>query len=663
MNIYSEKSVVKTYNKLHKLPLGSVIAKGWLKEQLTRSKHGTGGHLDELEPDMIANPFINYSCFKRLPGRTEDAKPTFAAGWSGEISGTYWTGLVQLAYTLNDEELIAKATRWIEGVLKHQEPDGYLGSYNPETTDRNADYNAWSAAWCYRAMLSYYEATGRQDVLEAVHKGLLWFCENWKEHKTDYVGSIIIEAMVIVYAYTGDERLIQFSQDWLDWLEDNSNWQNKVSQYLSDSLPYASMHVVAYGEDMKHPGILYCANGNETYKKASLNAVAKALHKIVQTTGGPSSCMEFLSPKGAINETEYCNFSTWSHSYSWLAMITGEASWGDEIERIIFNGSQGARKKDEKANAYMSAPNQLHAGEVSSHFCGQYDMGAYTPCHSTACCPTQMVRLIPEFIRGMCMLNEQGEPHLFCYGPAAIQAENFGFEMDTLYPFRENIQVKVTKAKNQVLHLRIPAWCKNPIVTVNGEAAGLAYEDNGFAALQTKLNTGDTVEIRFPMEIKITKVDDSASNSKFPISIERGPLVYALPVPEKWTPYAGRPMTPLPEGWTWYNADADHGSPKTGAVQFLGYKAAPWAKAINEHVCLSHIKVVEHDVEGYVWENPPISLEVPMYQAPYTYNSTGRRTQESWDCPVYVEGEEHLCRMVPHGCTNLRITYIPRARV
>ena len=114
MNIYSEKSVVKTYNKLHKLPLGSVTARGWLKEQLTRSKHGTGGHLDELEPDMIANPFIDYSCFKRLPGSTEDAKPTFAAGWSGEISGTYWTGLVQLAYTLNDEELIAKGGIYAE---------------------------------------------------------------------------------------------------------------------------------------------------------------------------------------------------------------------------------------------------------------------------------------------------------------------------------------------------------------------------------------------------------------------------------------------------------------------------------------------------------------------------------------------------------------------
>ena len=137
MNILREKAVTKTHNKLSKLPLGAITAQGWLREQLLRSKAGMGGHLDELEPDLIGTPFVNYSSFKRMPFQTEDADPTFAAGWSGEISGLYWTGLVQLAFTLQDEELIAKATRWVEGVLQHQEPDGYLGSY-PESTDRMA---------------------------------------------------------------------------------------------------------------------------------------------------------------------------------------------------------------------------------------------------------------------------------------------------------------------------------------------------------------------------------------------------------------------------------------------------------------------------------------------------------------------------------------------
>lgn len=659
MNIPQGRNVVPTYQKLSKLPLGSITAQGWLREQLLRSKDGTGGHLDELEPDMIATPFINYSAFKYMPGSNKEADPTFAAGWSSEISGTYWTGLVQLAFTLNDPELIAKADHWIDGVLAHQEPDGYLGGY-PAHTNRMADYNAWGSAWCYRAMLSYYEATGRQEVLDAVYKGLLWFCENWKDNKTDYVGAIITEPMVIVYSLTGDKRLVTFCEEWLRWMEDNSKWQNKLSQYKTDLLPYTAMHVVAYGEDMKHPAILYCATGEEELLKASVNAARKALAKIVQTNGGPSSCNEYLSPKGSTTETEYCNFSTFNHSYSWLAMATGQASWGDEMERILFNGAQGARKKDERAIAYMTAPNQLYATDRSSLFGNQVDAHAYAPCFYTACCPAQAVRVIPEFVRSMCLENADNDVYLFCYGPAAIHTATLELEMDTLYPFRDSITLRIRKADAQTIHVRIPAWCTAPSATVNGIAYALTANQDGFAQLPVKLNTGDAVELHFPMEIKIVKVDDSDHASKFPLSIERGPLVYAIPVPEKWIPYEGKPITPLPEDWSWYKATPDL-SFANGAHKHIAFKTAPWAKAIDEKITANQVRVTEIPVSGYVWENPPVKLEVPMYNAPESYITVGHRTQESFEVPLRTEGEAHLCTMVPYGCTNLRISYVPRA--
>ena len=660
MNILPQQSKAKTYNKLHRLPLGSITAAGWLKEQLQRNKEGMGGHLDELEPDMIATPFINYSAFKSLPPENKPADPTFAAGWSSEISGCYWLGLVMLAFTLNDEELIAKATKWVDGVIAHQEADGYLGGYPPHT-DRMVDYNAWSAAWLYRALLSFYEATGREDVKEAVYKGLLWFCDVWKDNKTDYVGSVIIEPMIVMFAYTGDDRLVRFCKDFLDWLEENSAWQNKISQYLSDELPYGSMHVVAYGEDLKHPALVYCATGEQLLLDASLNAMEKAAKRIVQPTGGPSSCGEYLSPKGAGCETEYCNFTTYNHTYAWLAMITGQAQWADRMELALFNGAEGARKKDEMAIAYMTAPNQLFANHRSTLFGIGPDMGTYSPCFRTACCPTQSIQIIPEFIRGMCMQDEQGESYLFCYGPAKVDAHNIAFEMDTLYPFRDSICVRITKAEDHKLHLRVPGWCADPKVTVNGKAVSLTKEDSGFCLLDTAVNAGDQILLTFPMELKIEKVDDSAASSKFPMCISRGPLVYSLPVPTKWIPYPGEPISPPPdEKWTWYKCNADL---PTDIHPFAARTQGSWARAIDEKLDLSRIRVTEREVSGYVWEEPPIAIEVPMYYAPYAQSTTGWRTQESWEVPVKVKGQEIMSEMIPMGCTNLRITYIPRADV
>ena len=49
------------YESLHRFPLGSLRANGFFYEQMRRCKEGFGGHLDELEPGMIADPFVNKS--------------------------------------------------------------------------------------------------------------------------------------------------------------------------------------------------------------------------------------------------------------------------------------------------------------------------------------------------------------------------------------------------------------------------------------------------------------------------------------------------------------------------------------------------------------------------------------------------------------------------
>ena len=49
---------MKKYQKLSMFPLGSIKAEGFLKDQLVISKDGMAGHLYELEPEMIAEPYV-----------------------------------------------------------------------------------------------------------------------------------------------------------------------------------------------------------------------------------------------------------------------------------------------------------------------------------------------------------------------------------------------------------------------------------------------------------------------------------------------------------------------------------------------------------------------------------------------------------------------------
>ena len=49
---------------LKTLKPGAIVAEGWLREQLIRSREGMGGHLDELEPAMLRDPYLRHSSDK-----------------------------------------------------------------------------------------------------------------------------------------------------------------------------------------------------------------------------------------------------------------------------------------------------------------------------------------------------------------------------------------------------------------------------------------------------------------------------------------------------------------------------------------------------------------------------------------------------------------------
>ena len=104
------------------LPLGSIKPGGWLQRQLRIQADGLNGHLDEIWPDVGPN-----------------------SGWFGGTGeswerGPYFVdGLLALAYLLDDPALKARAQKWVDWTLTHQDPDGRIGPTHPPrppTADR-----------------------------------------------------------------------------------------------------------------------------------------------------------------------------------------------------------------------------------------------------------------------------------------------------------------------------------------------------------------------------------------------------------------------------------------------------------------------------------------------------------------------------------------------
>ena len=130
------------------LALGQVKPSGWLREQLETQAAGLSGHLDEFWPDMKNSAWIggNAESWERVP---------------------YWLdGIVPLAYLLDDQALQARIKPFIDSIIEHQHPDGWLGPVGD--TAGHKPYDPWPLFPLFKALTQYQGATGDPRVVPAL---------------------------------------------------------------------------------------------------------------------------------------------------------------------------------------------------------------------------------------------------------------------------------------------------------------------------------------------------------------------------------------------------------------------------------------------------------------------------------------------------------------
>lgn len=461
-----------------------------------------------------------------------------------------------------------------------------------------------------------------------------------------------MDAMIAVYLKTGDERLYQWCLDYIAWLDKHDKHRHGMASLQRPELQYGEDHPTAFGDNVKNPALIYQVNGRREYLDASRNGLRQIMSKAWQCTGAPSSNKERHSPPSADHETEYCNFESYVNTFQYMARITGSAEYGDFMERIVFNAAQGARKKDERAIAYMTSPNQFLATMNSTLYGCLPSYGVYAPCIHVACCPTRSVCVYPQFIRAMCMRDAEENLYLPAYGPCAIRfASGTGAKIEireeTAYPFHDTITLKITVSKpwKRKLNLKIPAWCKQYHVELNGRPVAGRPTTDGYLPVENEWRD-DTLTIRFEMTPRIVAVRD-ANFPKEPLrTIECGPLLFSLRVPENWKPVPGTPLTPLPEGWSWYEA-RPQADPDALPYYSLDLAELKDGAAIEK----------QYRKSIYIWDDSPLKLRVPMHASKQAYQlRTGKQVRVDRGNPVPCEAATEIVELVPYGCTILRLT-------
>jgi hypothetical protein len=640
----------KYYGALQPLAPGAVRPEGWLRGYLEKQAAQLGSKLPQ-----VSWPFSDAYWA---------GEETAESWWPWEQKAYWLDGATRLALVLGNKELMAQVRATLDYTLTHADDNGYLGPKFFE--DPVGDFHRWPQNVLFRSLAALSDATaapgdpGSIDIPAALRKH---FLNDHADYGKPVRNISNVEGMLWTYARTGDPALLALAENaWREFLENENPGYADMAELRVFAATPIDCHGVTYAEIMKLPAILYLYTGNADYLRFAAAAERRIFDHHMLIDGIPSTTENYRTVT-SLDSHETCDIS--DHTWSWGAMLmaTGQAVWADRVERACFNAAPGAIRNDWKALQYFSCPNQFLATLDSDHNVMEHGgrKMAYqpNPGQKTACCGGNVHRIFPNFTIRMWMKTADGGLAAVLYGPSTLTArvgdagDLVRIVQTTDYPFHERIEFKID-AERPVefpLAVRVPGWCSAPRLHVNRTPVPAERDEKGFIVLRRTFKPCDRIVLTLPMKLALSHWPQNG------MGIERGPIVYSLPIKEQWTARV---------------------EPKYTTEEFPSWEATPasdwnYGLALDPEKLESevHVKISSGPIED-PWENPPVTLSVPVKKIEgWELQSNPDQPEQKFTPPLpdlsgdwrtgQPAQEVERVALVPYGSTQLRLTVFPAA--
>lgn len=526
LSLMADASAQNNYAVFQETPVNATLPKGWLQNMLQRQRDGLTGHIQ-----VAGDPFD-----KEGWGDAEKKKMN---DWAQYEQTGYWAdGALRCGYLIGDLVLQQKVKDWINFQMNNPDSTGFIGPKDISFL--------WPEVVFFRAVMAEYEATGNKKIITALKRNYhspKYASLNGAPGQDEFFKDRLIlhiEMLCWLYQQTGDKFFLQKSEDAYTAFS-ASGGQYSIQELANDAVPRS--HSVSYSENLKIPIILYISTGKKQYLDAALKGVSK-LYKYHGLVDGLTSGNELHDGNFSNEVHETCTVSDMQWALGYLLQATGDAKWGDLIEKICFNAGMGSVTKDFKSYQYYSGPNQVIADGLSSHwndhepwYMSSRDRSAFKINHRPSCCGGNVNRMLPVFCSRMWMKSGDNGIVASLYSPSEYKTKLSGvkgevsIKEETNYPFDQNVRFRIglQKKSNFSFSFRIPAWCDSAQLVVNGKPSGIKCEAGTFVKLERLFSNNDEVELVLPMSVKPVYLPENG------IAFERGPLVYSLSIDAKTT--------------------------------------------------------------------------------------------------------------------------------
>jgi DUF1680 family protein len=217
-------------------------------------------------------------------------------------------------------------------------------------------------------------------------------------------------------------------------------------------------------------------------------------------------------------------------------LITGEGRYADLIERTLFNGILSSPALDGQHFFYVNPllVRDAHSMRQSTNRPeGEQEVGR-PEWHFVACCPPNVMRLFSSLGHYLATTNPAGiQIHQYAsaeFDLAFDKGRRVLLSMETGYPWQGRIQLTIHESDGAPwqLQLRIPGWCQEVSVSVNGETVGLHEVARGYLVLERNWKAGDSVDLDLAISPGLIRPNPRVDAIRGCLAIQRGPLVYSL---------------------------------------------------------------------------------------------------------------------------------------
>ena len=458
----------------------------------------------------------------------------------------------------HDPELAALVDSLADRIIKAQQPDGYLNTHftaiQPEMRWKNL--RDWHEMYCaghlMEGAVAHYQATGNRKLLDALcryadHIDALFGPEPEKKH--GYPGHPEIElALVRLYHATGEERYLNLAKYFVDERghpnphyydveaiargDDPKAFWAKNYEYCQAHVPIReqtkvvghavrAMYLMCGVADLAHE--FNDASLLETCERLWANLVYQRLY----LTGGlgPSHRNEgFTTDYDLPDETAYAETCAAIALIMWnerLLQFAGDGKYADLIEQTLYNGFISGVSLDGKHFFYDNP--LASAGDHHR-----------TPWFLCPCCPPNLGRILASIGNYFYSTGDHALwVHLYGQNTAnmSISGQDVEVRQTTQYPWDGQITLTLNLAQPRpfTLHLRIPGWCDEWTIRING--APLRFDMppiNGYMAITRAWSAGDTVELNLAMPVQSVWAHPAVRQMQGRLALQRGPIVYCM---------------------------------------------------------------------------------------------------------------------------------------